>query len=451
MSDTIVLERAGSWISGRGTLVAQAGLAGKPLLVIRTDDCIVEGIILENPDQLRTTAGEPTYGILIRGNRNRIEGCIVRDFQMCLATDATGEFYDNSFLSNHCRVLGAGDDSKGQGENRGDGITDWGARAKIIGNTIEAAPGRGGRNDCRIGIHVEGLGSYARNRGGADVDTGSEIIGNIVTPSPDGTGRFRRCYSIEGVAHARLIGNYGRGWTWNGVWLVGSSNGSIVSDNILHQDLRRPTDDGAAWKPLRAAILVYANDGVSLRDVQIRGNMIELANGSQDNGIRVQSARGRIENVMVAANTCTAIAAAGDDTSGILVVEVDDVQITGNRVKGGWNNGVRLLSSQHISIDGCTISGTRGFAIAAQATRIRLRITRNTIVDCGQGIEAVGNAGSVIDANQITGIKEYGMSFSAGDRSIVVGNIFQGNAGRVARFGDNPGLSFSANIGLTGL
>lgn len=451
VSDTIILGRAQSWISGRGTLIARTGLAGKPLLVIRADDCIVDGIVLENPDRLRTVDGEPTYGILIRGHRNRIHGCIVRDFQMCLATDATGEFYDNSFVSNHCRVLGAGKDSDRQGENRGDGITDWGARAKIIGNTLEAAPGQGGRNDCRIGIHVEALTFYARDHSGADMDAGSEIIGNIVVPSADGTGRFRRCYSIEGVAHTRMIGNYGRGWTWNGIWLVGSSDGSIVSDNTLHQDLRRPTGAGAAWNPSYAGILVYANDGVTLRDVQVRGNLIEMAGGSQDSGIRVQSVRGRVENVMVANNTCIAPATMGDDVSGILVVEADDVQIAGNRVKGGWNNGIRLLSSQRVSVEECTISGTRGFAITAQATRVRLRIGRNTIADCGQGIESVGNAGSVIDGNYVTGVKGYGISFSAGDRSMVVSNIFPEDAGRVGRFGNNPGLSFAGNVGLSGI
>ncbi len=451
VSDTIVVSQAGTWISGRGALVARTGLAGKSLLTVRADDCIVDGIVLENPDRLRTIDGEPTYGILICGDRNRIEGCIVRDFQMCLATSATGEFYDNSFLSNHCRVLGAGDDRKQQGENRGDGITDWGARAKIIGNTVEAASGQGTHNDCRIGIHVENLSSYAQNNGGTDAGAGSEIIGNIVVPSPDGTGRFRRCYSIEGITHARLIGNYGRGWTWNGVWLVGASNGSIVADNILYQDLRRMLANGASWNPSRAAILVYANDGVTLRDVQVRGNLVELVGGTQDCGIRVQSARGRVENVMISNNTCISLAALGDDVSGILVVEAVDVQITGNRVKGGWNTGIRLLSSQQISIDGCTVSGARGFAIAAQATRTRLRITRNTLSDCGQGIESVGNAGSVIDGNCLAGIKEYGMSFAAGDRSMVVGNIVQDNTGRVARFGDNPGLSFNNNVGLTGL
>lgn len=448
VSDTITVRQANTRISGRGSLVARAGaLVNKTLLAVEADDCIIDGIYLENPDRIGVGEGLQSFGIELFGHRNRVLNCTVLDFQMCVGVAPTGEFYDNVFAFNHCRVLGAGRFGEGKGEDRGDGIADFGARTRIIGNMIEAASGRNGvPNDCRIGIDVERLPGYERDATGVDNNAASEIIGNMVIPSPDGTGRFRRCYSIEGISHCRVIGNYGRGWTWDGLWLVGSSDHSIVSGNTFRQDLVGHSRAGAEWQPDRAAILIYATGGVTLRDVLVSGNMVDMAAGDF-NGIQVRSAGGHVSGVVISDNVCTITRSAGKAApSGLLVTDARDVQLIGNRIDGPWQHGVRIQDCPDAEVAMCRISGAKGFALSVQGASVRLG--QNSIASCEGGIESAGNSEYLIDGNHLKDVRGFGLSLIDGGSGIVSGNIVRGAPLRVLKLGNTSGARFVGNIGL---
>lgn len=450
VSDTITIRRANTRISGRGSLVARMGtLVNKALLAVEADDCIIDGIYLENPERIGAADGLQSFGIELFGQRNRVLNCTVNDFQMCLGVSPTGEFYDNVFAFNHCRVLGAGQFGRNKGEDRGDGIADFGGRTRIIGNMIEAASGRGGAlNDCRIGIDVEALPGYQRDAGGADNNASSEIIGNMVIPSPDGTGRFRRCYSVEGISHCRVIGNYGRGWTWDGLWLVGSSNHTIVSGNTFRQDIVGHSRSGAEWVPDRAAILIYATGGVTLRDVLVSDNMVDMASGSYS-GIQVRSAGGHVSGVIITNNVCTLTHRAKDDTApcGILVTDAQDVRLISNKVDGPWRYGIRGQNCLDIEVASCGIFSIEGFALSVQGSTVR--IGQNSINNCANGIESVGNAEYLIDGNNLKNILGPALSLVEGGNGIVSGNIGRGKMLGVLRIGNTTGARFVGNIGFS--
>ncbi len=449
VSDTIAIRRANTRISGRGSLIARAGtLVNKALLAVEADDCIIDGIYLENPDRIGAGDGLQSFGIELFGHRNRVLNCTVLDFQMCLGIAPTGEFYDNVFAFNNCRVLGAGRFGEGKGEDRGDGIADFGARTRIIANMIEAASGRDGvANDCRIGIDVERLPGYERDATGIDNNAGTEIIGNVVIPSPDGTGRFRRCYSVEGISHCRVIGNYGRGWTWDGLWLVGSSNHTIVSGNTFRQDLIGHSRAGAEWQPDRAAILIYAASGVALRDVLVSGNMVDIASGDF-NGIQVRSAGGQVSGVVISDNICTITRRATNTVPcGMLVTDARDIQLIGNRVDGPWWRGIRIQTCPDAEVATCRISGVEGFALSVQGASVRLG--QNSIGSCAGGIESAGNSEYLIDGNHLKDIRGAGLSMVDGGSGIVSGNIGRGAPLRVVRLGNTSGARFVGNIGFS--
>lgn len=446
VSDTITVSRPDTRIAGRGCLVARAGVVGKALLAITADDCIIDGIYLENPDRVGVADGLQSFGIELFGHRNRVLNCTIHDFQMCLGVAPTGEFYDNVFAFNHCRVLGSGRYGKGKGEDRGDGIADFGGRTRIIGNMIEAASGRDGVNDCRIGIDVEGLAGMEHDRSNPDNGAGSEVIGNVVVPSPDGSGRFRRCYSVEGVTHCRVTGNYGRGWTWVGLWLVGSSHYAVVTGNVFRQDLVGYSRSGAEWDPDRAGILVYAAGGVALHDVLVSDNMVDI--GSADyNGIQVRSAGGDVSGIVVSDNVCTIVhRSAESNPSGLLVSDVRDVRLTGNRVNGPWRRGVRVQNCRDIEVVGCRISGAEGFALSVQGATVRLG--QNSIAGCAGGIEMAGNAEYLIDGNHLKDIRDVGLSLVDGGDGVITGNIARGAPVRVLKLGNTSAAKFVGNIGF---
>lgn len=446
VSDTITVKSAGTRISGRGSLVARPGVVAKALLAIAADDCIIDGISVENPDRVGVADGLQSFGIELFGHRNRVLNCTVHDFQMCLGVAPTGEFYDNVFAFNHCRVIGSGQMDSGRGEDRGDGIADFGGRTRIIGNMIEAASGRNGINDCRIGIDVEGLAGLERDGKNPDNSAGSEIIGNVVVPSPDGTGRFRRCYSVEGVAHCRVIGNYGRGWTWDGLWLVGSSHHAVVTGNVFRQDIVGYNRNGAEWGPARAGILLYVNGGIALRDAVVSDNVIDIGSGNY-HGIQIHNDGGEISGIVISNNVCTLAHRAADTTPcGLLVTEGRDIHLTGNRVAGPWQIGVRVQNSHDVEVTSCRISGVEEFALSAR--NVTVRLGQNSIGACADGIESMGNAEYLIDGNQLKDIRGVGLSVVDGTSGIVSGNISRGAPLRVVKRGNVSGARFVGNIGF---
>jgi hypothetical protein len=446
VSDTITVSQPGTRIAGRGTLVARAGVVGKALLAIGADDCIIDGIYLDNPDRVGVADGLQSFGIELFGHRNRVLNCTVHDFQMCLGVSPTGEFYDNVFAFNHCRVLGVGQYGKGKGEDRGDGIADFGARTRIIGNMIEAASGRGGINDCRIGIDVEGLFGLEHDAGNVDNHTGSEVIGNVVVPSPDGSGRFRRCYSVEGINHCRVADNYGRGWTWCGLWLVGSSHYSVVTGNVFRQDVVGSNRNGTEWNPDRAGILIYATLGVALHDVLVSNNVVDIAS-ADCHGIQVHGPGGSVSGIVVSDNVCSIThRAVGATPCGLLVTEARDVRMFGNRINGPWRYGVRVQECRDVEVTACRISGIEGFALSVQGATVRLG--QNSIGACAGGIESAGNAEYLIDGNHLKDISGVGINLVDGGNGIVSGNIGRGAPVRVIRLGNTSGAKFIGNIGF---
>ncbi|MDQ1159442.1 hypothetical protein QE385_003839 [Sphingomonas sp. SORGH_AS 950] len=443
VSDTLIVTVDGTHIDGHGTLVAGSSLLGRTLLRIDASDCIVENIQAVNPGRVQAKTGPRTGAVLLRGHRNQVRGCTIVDFQMCLTTDSTGEFFDNLFAFNRCVVIGTG------GEDRGDGITDWGGRSRIIGNVVEAAPGIGGKvNDCRIGIHVEAIGADAREPGNPDHDAASEITGNIVIPSPDGSGRFRRCYSAEGIRGVRIVGNYGRGWTWDGIWLVGASSRAVAIGNVLRHDSPAPAPtDGAEWSPDRAGILVYASLGVAQRDVRISDNIVELGRAN-NYGIAVRAAQSDITGIVISNNSCIADQPGNRGSVGIFSTDVSDVQIKNNRVKGPWHYGIAVIATDRADVADCTVSGTADFGISCQNNPGLMRVARNVVEQCAHGIESAGNKTAILSDNVLDRVAGMNLSFAGRDNAIVQNNISTEAGARVVQFGEGLRVALKNNIGF---
>jgi len=434
------ISKSGSRIVGGGRLVVTADVANKEAIIVAADDCLIEGITVANPSKVNPRTGDQTNGISIRGNRNRIQNCTVLDFQMGITVQVTGEYFDNVIAFNYVRVIGAGAGptalTDSMGEDRGIGIADYGARTRIVGNTVQAAealysfqngslvPGNS-FNDCCLGIVSEGLDNFAGDQSSPDISSGSELIGNIVVPSKDGKGRFRRCISIEGGRHTRVIGNYCRGWTWNGIWLVGNSSNSIVEANNFVGDT--PTDDrtGAIWGPVKSAIHVYVQGGVRLANARVHGNILEMRT-NLGNGIVLYAITGGIlRDISVTDNRCTTGVPMNGD--GLIVAGADTgISLAGNTVTGLWANSLQLNNTAGVVVRGGWLSGANAAAITG-ASVTQAEIAGVTMSDCRDGI-SVTSGSYLLRNNTFYRIGRFALIGETISNIAFVGNAYENGA-----------------------
>lgn len=256
---------------GSGTLRWTAGVASKPGLDILGAGTVLDGIRLVNAGVVPAATGDKQYGIAIEASNVTVQGVTVDGFQQGIAVMPGGEHYGATITGNHVlNVPGSGPgpntDAPGTniGEDRGDGISVWGAESTVTGNRVTAASG----TDARIGIHFEALPNLEAVRG-AHSSSHVTIANNVVT------GRFRRSIVCEEIWHATITGNSVADATWWGIAIIGGVN-VVVSGNAINWTRTATDNQGASWNPNRAGIMLYGHG----ENIVVDGNVIATSPGA---------------------------------------------------------------------------------------------------------------------------------------------------------------------------
>ena len=227
---------------------------------------------MSNPNALgnQETGSSRPYGIEIQGNDVKITDNILHQFMQPISQRSNGEWYNSLITGNICwDCLGAGQGQASAsiwGEDRGDGITAWGAGTVISNNIIRLKDGQ----DGRIGIHAEGLSPFVVTPGAYD-NSLITITGNLVA------GAYRRSISFEGVIGATATGNVMQGATWQALSCVVGTKGCTMTGNTVYWDTIY--DTWGSWSPKIAPLKLYGDsEGCS-----IDNNTVYLKSGSKAN------------------------------------------------------------------------------------------------------------------------------------------------------------------------
>jgi parallel beta-helix repeat protein len=413
-------------LQGSGELRWTAGIANAPALRVMAPGSTVREVRLTNPDHLGSATGARNVAIDIRTSDVTIDGVRIVGFQNGVVNEPTGEF--EGVIVTNCHIVdivgaggGRGSASRA-GEDRGDGITIWGARALVSGNVVNALAG----TDARIGIHAEGLSDYEVDPGQYP-DAMFSINDNVVS------GPFRRGIALEAVSHATVSGNTVTGSTWWGIAAI-DTRSTGISNNTVRWTRAAEDDQGSAWGPSRGPIMVYRSAEATVLDgnvIEIRGvasaairlqdaampsgdtttsvgstdtvitdNVIRLAGGTCPNGVVLQ----RAVRPLVIGNRFSVTTPSGA-AGGIVSYLSADLVIADNSLLGaGEASGYGI---QHQGAGTVQVTGNRieGFRIGMGITNASAGVTivGNTVVACATGIDTYGSSGrSVIAANRLS-------------------------------------------------
>ncbi len=166
-------------VMGGGELRFTAGIANAAAITVTAQGCEFDGVYLTNPNMLQSNSGARNVAIMFRASLGSVTRSTIRYFQNGIQVESTGEYHDFIIANNRvidCIGAGGGPTQKSTyGEDRGDGITVWGCAATITGNLVTAKAGQ----DCRIGIHMEGLANYHADSFPLQ-DNMCTVVGNVV-------------------------------------------------------------------------------------------------------------------------------------------------------------------------------------------------------------------------------------------------------------------------------
>lgn len=361
-------------ICGAGELRFSAGIATMAAITVKADGCEFDGIVLTNPNRLQAPAGGRNTGILFRADLGTVTRSTIRGFQNGITVESEGEYHD--FIIANNRILdcigaggGPGDSTSGTGEDRGDGITIWGCAATITGNLVTAMAGQ----DCRIGIHVEGLAHY-HNGASPRQDNLCTIVGNIVL------GPFRRSIVTENLNNASIAGNTCEGATWWGIAVARSLACSITA-NTVKLDRASTDKSGASWSPIHAGIAVY---GGAVQCV-ISGNTVDLTQGHAAAAILLQGLQ--TDTVVVGKQACIA-----DGTRRVRLAAPNPTIQVGQLLTGGGVPAQTYVAN----IDGTTLLASKPIAAGSPMLTVTwhdrgqgIAVTDNSIL-CNAAIETIG-------------------------------------------------------------
>lgn len=410
-------------LRGRGELRFVGGVEAAPALKLIVAGSSVTGIRVGYAGPTPSSTGERNTGISIWASDVLIGGVTVDGFQNGIAVQPSGEF--EGVVISACHVLnivgsgGGRGSTSSAGEDRGDGITVWGARSAVVGNIVSAAPG----TDARVGIHAENLPDFAVDPG-SWADSMVTIEGNVVT------GPFRRSIAVEGMAHTVVTGNTVSDATWWGLAVIDTRSVALVANTVRWT---RTTDDdqGSAWRPKRCPVMLY-------RDAQgtvVSGNLIEIR-GVAAAGIMAQAApppRGSdtiisavdaliTDNVVrIAGGTCpigialdrtrqpvvsgnrVAVTLASGSVGGVVSYLTEDAVVSDNSITGAaTSNGFGVL---HQGAGSIVVMGNRidriRVAVAVSNCTGGATIIGNTARECEYGLDTFGTTGhSVVQGNR---------------------------------------------------
>ncbi|SMQ59704.1 Right handed beta helix region [Plantibacter sp. VKM Ac-1784] len=423
LDETIRLDRRLD-LRGGGELRFVDGIAAAAALSFRADGSTIRDIRVTHPGPIDAGARTRNIGIEVLAHDVVIDGVTLDGFQNGVVVHASGDF-EGTIVTN-CHILnirgaggGSGSPSKA-GEDRGDGVVIWGARATVSNNIVTAAPG----TDARIGIHAEGLDAFSTDPGPWH-DAMVTIHGNVVT------GPFRRSIALEAVSHAVVSANTVSDATW---WAIAMSDTTAVS--VVGNTIRwtRADDDttGSVWKPKHAAVYVFRGTQATV----IAANVVDVA-GDVPVAIRFYAAprdddKGTIigaADAVVADNTIRL--AGGSCSTGIALDRTSRAVVSGNRIAvssgSGSVGGVTSYLAVDASVSGNSISGggtTTGYGVLHQGDgpilvsgnrvdKVRVAVAVN---QCKEGVTVTGNVARDV---------EFGLdTFGSTGRSLVHGNLW---------------------------
>lgn len=410
-------------IRGGGELRFVAGLVADPAIKVIVDGSSVRGVRVTYSGPIDGRAAERNVGIDIHADDVVVDGVTVDGFQNGIAVRPSGE-YQGTIVTN-CHVLnirgtGGGSGSASEaGEDRGDGIVIWGARATVVGNVVSAAPG----TDARIGIHAEALSDYAVDPG-PWLDSMITITGNVVS------GPFRRGIALEGVSHTAVSANTVSDATWWGIALSDTRMCSVVGNTVRWTRTEADTP-GSAWGPTRCPIFVFRSTQsplitanvievmgaasaavmlypatlpgdktklVGATDAIVSDNIVRMAGGTCPTGVALD----RAVRPMVSGNQIAVSLAAGS-VGGVISYLAVDAVVNGNSIVGAApSNGYGVLHQGEGSI---VVVGNRidRIRVAAAVTNCTggATVVGNTGRDCEYGLDTFGTTGpSVVQGNR---------------------------------------------------
>lgn len=257
-------------LSGDGLLNFTAGIEGKAAIQVNADGTVLTGIRIYNPNALGNDSGDRPYGIEIQAHDIIVSNCRIEQFQNAIAQRANGEWYRSIIIGNQClNCLGAGGgqaSSSSLGEDRGDGITAWGAGTVIANNIVTLKDGE----DGRIGIHAERLNQFIITPGPYD-DTAVSVVGNHIY------GSWRRGIVFEGMRGATAEGNTIVGPTWWALAIVKGATCCVMEANTVYWTTT--FDTWGSWSPTIAPLKL----GFELDSCTMKNNTVYMAAGSKTN------------------------------------------------------------------------------------------------------------------------------------------------------------------------
>nr|WP_228506667.1 right-handed parallel beta-helix repeat-containing protein [Plantibacter sp. VKM Ac-2880] len=409
-------------LRGHGELRFGGGVSTTPALKLVGDGSTVTGIRITYTGPAAPATGGRSTGIGIWADDVTVSGVTVDGFQNGVAVQPTGEF--EGVIVSGCHILnvtgsgGGRGSASSAGEDRGDGITVWGARATVVGNVVSAAAG----TDARVGIHAESLPAYAAEPGDW-ADSLVTIEGNVVT------GPFRRSIAVEGMAHTVVTGNTVSDATWWGIAAIDSRSVALVANTVCWT--RTAADDqGSAWTPKRGPIMIYrnargtvvANNVIDVRgvasaaimaqaagapgsatvvgasDALITDNVVRIADGTCPVGISLD----RAKQPVVTGNRITVTRGSGS-VGGIVAYFAEDAVISDNSITGSATShgfGVLHEGPGSVVITGNRIDHIR-VAVSVANCSGGATIATNTARDCEYGLDTFGSTGrSVVYGNR---------------------------------------------------
>ena len=426
---TVTLHGTGKSLVGPGELRFTEGVAAGVALLVTGLGSRVSQVSVTNPEELFETTGEGrSSGIEIAADGVTVQDCVVDRFGYGIVVAADGEWVDTSIVGNRVtNVLGAGGgrgSDSDAGEDRGDGITVWGARATVTGNVVSAKPG----TDARIGIHAEALGDI-RTESKPHSDAMVTISGNVVT------GPFRRSIVFEEISNGVITGNTVADATWWSIAVI-EGVGCLVADNAVRHTRTGEDDQGSSYSPVRCALLVYGGAGHT-----ISGNTITVS-GRADAFIAQYTLEGASPtDVLVTGNNCRTVGEGACATGITMLGDPGPVRpkIVDNTLTGFVDEGVYLGAASAPHVAGNTLVGGPGAergVIGDDPANDGAMVTNNRVTGCGTGIALFNQAAAVVSANLLD---ECGAGLDLFDSTgvVAVGNVYRSTPTAVANAGSN--------------
>lgn len=443
-------------VQGGGELRFTAGIATDAAITVTADACEFDGILLTNWNLLQSNTGARNVGIMFRASAGTVTRSTIRQFQNGIQVESTGEYHD--FIISNNRILdciGAGGgplQTSSYGEDRGDGITVWGCAATIVGNLVTAKVGQ----DCRIGIHLEGLADYHAESFPLQ-DNMCTVVGNVVR------GSFRRSIVSENVNNSTITGNTVEGAKWWGIAIIRSLACSVTGNTVIID--RAATDGtGSSWEPIHAGIAVY---GGAVQCV-ISGNTIDLTRGHAQAAISLQGSDidsavavkqrattdGTARVTLTAANPAVQlgqlITGAGVPNATFVISVSAKMLVASNPIAAG---APLLTFKWHERGEGTTVTNNSVLCNAADGAAGILALHQNSPSILGNNLRYMGMNGihcsdvsdPVINGNTVVGQAsvKHGIHLESNPSgAVIVGNVVEGF--------DGPGGSGIKAVNRTG-